>query len=194
MKTVSEQQQNISGIETATFGAGCFWCVEAIFQQIRGVIKVIPGYSGGTLSNPKYLDVCTGNSGHAEVCQIIFDTEIVSFDELLEVFWLIHDPTSLNQQGQDVGNQYRSTIFYHTQTQKDSAKEYKLMLNESILYPKPIVTEILKFREFYKAESYHLDYYHQHDHQPYCMYVIQPKLDKFRTVFKDKLKTMKSIN
>jgi peptide-methionine (S)-S-oxide reductase len=185
---------NISGIETATFGAGCFWCIEAIFQQIKGVVKVVPGYAGGSACNPTYSIVSSGESGHAEVCLIDFDTNIVSFDELLEIFWIIHDPTSLNCQGIDVGLQFRSLILYHNQKQKCSADEYKQMLNESGFYPKPIVTDIIKFTIFYKAEDYHHDYFHKNNHQPYCMYVIQPKLDKFRLVFKDKLKSLKSIN
>ncbi len=138
--------------------------------------------------NPTYLNVVNGSTGHIEVCQIEFDTQIVSFDELLEVFWLIHDPTSLDRQGADVGRQYRSVIFYHNLYQKESANEYKKMINDSMLYPKQIVTDILKFTEFYKAEEYHHNYFHHHFHQPYCLHVIQPKLDKFRIVFKDKLK------
>lgn len=187
--------KNISPvIESATFGAGCFWCIEAIYQQIKGVVNVVPGYAGGTTNNPNYLNVSSGVSGHAEVCLIDFDNTIVSFDELLEVFWIIHDPTSLNSQGVDVGNQFRSIILYHNQKQKDSAMEYKQMLNSSGHYPKPVITEINKFTNFFKAEPYHHDYYHKNNHKPYCLYIIQPKLDKFRIVFKDKLKGLKSVN
>ena len=175
-------------LEKATFGAGCFWCVEAIFQELKGVIKVIPGYSGGHVKNPSYREVCTGTTGHAEVCEIIFDTEVISFDELLEVFWLIHDPTSLNRQGNDVGTQYRSVIFYRNEKQKEIALEYKHMLSESGDYKKPIVTEITLFSDFYKAEDYHQDYYELNKNAPYCVYVISPKIEKFRKVFKDKLK------
>ncbi len=184
----------ISGIETTTFGAGCFWCIEAIYQQIKGVVSVVPGYAGGTTYNPAYSNVSSGESGHAEVCMIDFDAKIVSFDELLEIFWIIHDPTSIDSQGVDVGRQYRSIILYHNQKQKYSADEYKQMLNDSGFYPKPIVTDIIKFTNFFKAEEYHQDYFHKNNHKPYCLYIIQPKLDKFRLVYKDKLKTIKSIN
>lgn len=177
-----------SGIDTAIFGAGCFWCVEAIFQQIKGVIKVIPGYSGGIVKKPSYLEVSNGNTGHAEVCQVIFDNEIITYDELLEVFWLIHDPTSVNKQGNDIGSQYRSAIFYRNSWQKEIAVEYKEMLNTSGAYKKPIVTDITVFTEFYKAEDYHIDYYGSNKNAPYCVYVISPKIEKFRKVFKDKLK------
>lgn len=177
-----------SGIDTAVFGAGCFWSVEAIFQQIRGVIKVIPGYSGGQVKQPSYLDVCNGITGHAEVCKVIYDTEIITYDELLEVFWLIHDPTSLNKQGNDIGSQYRSIIFCRNAYQKEIALEYKEMLNSSGAYKLPIVTDITMFAEFYRAEDYHLDYYGSNKTAPYCIYVIAPKIEKFRKVFKDKLK------
>jgi peptide-methionine (S)-S-oxide reductase len=180
--------------ETATFGAGCFWCVEAIFQQVRGIVSVVPGYSGGSTNNPTYNSVIKGSTGHVEVCQIIFDKKIVSFDELLEVFWLIHDPTSYNKQDIDIGSQFRSVIFYHNDYQKISAIEYKKMINESILYPLPVITDIVKFKQFYKAELYHQDYFHQHNHQPYCLNIIKPKIEKFRIVFKDKLKSINAFN
>ncbi len=183
-----------SGIDTAVLGAGCFWCVEAIFQELKGVIKVIPGYSGGHVKNPSYHEVCNGTTGHAEVCEVIFDTEVISFDELLEVFWLIHDPTSLNRQGNDVGTQYRSAIFYRNDKQKDIAFEYKNMLSSSGDYRKPIVTEITMFTSFYKAEDYHQDYYDLNKNAPYCVYVISPKIEKFRKVFKDKLKPTTTAN
>lgn len=188
MMVNGEETKFKSGIEIATFGAGCFWCVEAIYQQLKGVIKVIPGYSGGTIKNPAYREVCNGTTGHAEVCQIIYDTELISFGELLEVFYLIHDPTSLNKQGNDVGTQYRSVIFYHTEQQREEAEEYKTMLDSSNLYSKLIVTEISPCKAFYKAEDYHLNYYQFNGNVPYCTYVITPKVEKFRKVFKDKLK------
>ncbi|MDP4207317.1 MAG: peptide-methionine (S)-S-oxide reductase MsrA [Bacteroidota bacterium] len=183
-----DTNRRMSGIDTATLGTGCFWCSEAIFQQLKGVIKVIPGYSGGQVKNPSYQQVCLGTTGHAEVCQIIYDTEIISFDELLEVFWLIHDPTSLNRQGNDVGTQYRSVVFYHNAAQKEAALEYKEMLKASQAYPKPVVTEISPYQGFYKAEDYHLNYYQLNRTAPYCVYVIAPKIEKFKKVFKDKLK------
>lgn len=175
-------------IETATFGAGCFWCVEAIFQQLKGVLMVIPGYAGGILKNPSYLKICEGKTGHAEVCQILFDPKIITYDELLEVFWLIHDPTSLNKQGNDIGSQYRSVIYYHSEKQKHFAEEFKQMIESSGSYLRPIITEITSFDEFYKAEEYHMNYYHSHEKAPYCSVEIGPKISKFRIVFKDKLK------
>ena len=187
--TTDNIKNKTSGIEIATFGAGCFWCVEAIFQQIEGVIKVIPGYCGGTTQYPTYSEVCTGSTGHAEVCQIIYDSEVISFDELLEVFWLIHDPTSLNRQHSDVGTQFRSAIFYHNQQQKESAEEYVGFINSSLCFSNCIVTEICSFEVFYKAEKYHQNFYRLNMQQPYCIYVINPKINKFKIVFRDKLKT-----
>lgn len=174
--------------EVATFGAGCFWCVEAVFQSLDGVNKVISGYSGGHIKDPTYRQVCTGTTGHAEVCQIYFDSEIISFEELLEVFWSTHDPTTLNRQGNDVGTQYRSAIFYHSESQRTLAEEYKAALDVSEAFPDPIVTEIVPFETFYEAEDYHQEYYDLNPNQPYCTYVIQPKMEKFRKVFEDKLK------
>jgi peptide-methionine (S)-S-oxide reductase len=185
---------NKSGIDTATFGSGCFWCTEAIFRQLKGVLKVTPGYSGGNIKNPSYREVCMGTTGHAEVCQIIYDSDSINFDELLEVFFLIHDPTSLNQQGNDVGTQYRSVIFFHNQGQKDAANEYVKILSSPEHYSKKIVTEISPFSAFYKAEDYHIDYYNKNTQQPYCVYVINPKLNKFRKVFKDKIKQKEPLN
>jgi peptide-methionine (S)-S-oxide reductase len=176
------------GIDSATFGTGCFWCSEAIFRDLRGVLKVIPGYSGGNVKNPSYQDVCTGTTGHAEVCQVIYDTEKITFEELLEVFFLIHDPTTLNRQGNDVGTQYRSVIFVHNASQKEIALEYKKMLNKSGEYKTPLVTEINPITNFYKAEDYHQNYYNLNKEAPYCQIVIGPKLAKFRKVFKDKVK------
>jgi len=175
--------------ETATFGTGCFWCTEAIFQELKGVLKVTSGYSGGTVKNPSYEDVCTGTTGHAECLQVVYDPAVISYDELLEVFWESHDPTSLNRQGNDVGTQYRSVIFYHNAEQKKKAEEYKAKLDKSGAYDKPIVTEISRYAAFYAAEDYHQDYYRLHGSQPYCTFVIRPKVEKFEMVFKDKLKT-----
>ena len=174
--------------DTATFGAGCFWCVEAVFQEMKGVQKVISGYSGGTLKNPGYKEVCSGMTGHAEVCQIIYDPKEVSFKELLEVFWQCHDPTTLNRQGNDVGSQYRSVVFYHSESQRQTAELYKTALNQSGAFEKPVVTAIDPFLAFYPAEDYHQNYYSLNGEAPYCQYVIKPKVDKFRKVFHDKLK------
>jgi peptide-methionine (S)-S-oxide reductase len=174
--------------DTATFGTGCFWCTEAVFQELKGVLKVTSGYSGGTVKNPSYEDVCSGTTGHAECLQIIYDHKIISFDELLEVFWEAHDPTTLNRQGNDVGTQYRSVIFYHNAEQEKKAVEYKVKLDKSGAYNNPIVTEITPFSHFYAAENYHQDYYRLHGSQPYCSFVIRPKVEKFEKVFKDKLK------
>jgi peptide-methionine (S)-S-oxide reductase len=190
----NENERNKTGIDTATLGAGCFWCVEAIFQQLKGVIKVIPGYSGGHIRNPSYKEVCHGATGHAEVCKIVFDTDVISYDELLEVFWLIHDPTSLNRQGNDIGDQYRSVIFYHTVYQRKIASEFKHMLITSGAYKSHIVTEISPYISFYKAEGSHKDYYYLNGSDPYCQFVISPKIEKFRKVFKDKLKSQTTIN
>jgi peptide-methionine (S)-S-oxide reductase len=174
-------------IDTATFGAGCFWCTEAQFQQLKGVISVESGFSGGTVINPSYHDVCSGTTGHAEVCNIAFDPSIISFDELLAAFWTCHDPTQLNRQGNDVGTQYRSVIFFHNEEQRSKSEKYKAQLNEEQAFGKPVVTEITPFKVFYKAEGYHQDYYNQNGDQPYCHYIIGPKVEKFRKVFKSKL-------
>ena len=179
---------NIKTPDTATFGTGCFWCTEAIFERLNGVVKVISGYSGGTVANPTYEEVCTGTTGHAEACTIIYDSSIISYDELLEVFWKTHDPTTLNRQGNDVGTQYRSTIFYHTQHQKELAEHYKQAINASGAYPNPVVTTIEPYTNFYSAEGYHQNYYNANPGQMYCRYVIQPKVEKFEKVFKDKIK------
>lgn len=185
---------NKSGIDTATFGGGCFWCLEAIFKQLKGVLKVTPGYSGGYIKNPTYREVCQGTTGHAEVCQIIFDNDTISYDELLEIFFLIHDPTTLNQQGNDIGTQYRSVIFYHNQQQLNAIKDYLKLIDNPEYFSKHIVTEIMPFSVFYKAEDYHLDYYNKNSTQPYCVYVINPKLNKFRKAFKDKIKQGEPLN
>jgi len=175
-------------IDTATFGAGCFWCVEAVFQDIKGVQKVVSGYSGGFIKNPAYKEVCMGTTGHAEVCQIYYNPTEVTFDELLEAFWQTHDPTTLNRQGNDVGTQYRSAIFYHSEEQKLKAEKYKEELNKSAVFDRPIVTEITAFTNFYAAEDYHQSYYNQNGSEPYCQYVIKPKVEKFKKVFGSKLK------
>ena len=169
-------------METATFGAGCFWCVGAVFQSLKGVDKVVSGYSGGHVKNPTYQQVCTGTTGHAEVCQIYYDPSVISFTELLEVFWSTHDPTTLNRQGNDIGTQYRSVIFYHNEDQKKLAEAYMDKLNKSGVYDKPIVTEISPFKVFYEAENYHQEYFDLNRTQPYCRIVIQPKMDKFRRI------------
>ena len=175
-------------LKVATFGAGCFWCVEAVFQRLKGVESVESGYSGGHVENPTYEQVCSKTTGHAEVCQLRYDPEQVSFEELLEVFWKTHDPTTLNRQGNDSGPQYRSVIYYHDEKQKKLAHEYKHKLDASGAWPDPIVTEISPFTTFYKAEGYHQNYYNLNRYQGYCQFVIVPKLEKFKKVFKDKLK------
>ncbi|KAF5064446.1 Peptide methionine sulfoxide reductase MsrA [anaerobic digester metagenome] len=174
--------------ETATFGSGCFWCSEAIFQLLKGVIKVEPGYSGGARANPTYEQVSSGATGHAEVIQVTYNPEIISFEELLEVFWSTHDPTTLNRQGADVGTQYRSVIFYHNEQQRQLAETYKARLDSSGAWRNPIVTEISPYKAFYPAESYHHDYFNRNSQAPYCTFVIVPKLDKFKKVFKEKVR------
>lgn len=190
----AKKEKLMSQLELATFGSGCFWCTEAIFQRLNGVIKVESGYSGGTVPNPTYEAVCTGKTGHAEVCQITFDPKLITYTELLEVFWKTHDPTTLNRQGNDVGTQYRSVIFYHNDAQKELAEKYKSKLDQSGAFEKPIVTEITKYKNFYKAEDYHQNYYNNNSFQPYCSFVITPKVDKFKKVFRDKLKKENNKN
>ena len=175
-------------IDTATFGGGCFWCMEAQFQLLKGVVKVESGYSGGSVKNPTYKEVCTGTTGHAEVTQIYFDPAVISYDALLEAFWGAHDPTTLNRQGNDVGTQYRSVIFYHNARQKTLAETYRKKLDASGAFRGPLVTEISPFSAFYKAENYHQDYFEQNGNEPYCQFVIATKVEKFRKVFQDKLK------
>lgn len=175
--------------DTATFATGCFWCTEAIFQRLEGVLKVTSGYSGGSVANPTYEEVCTGTTGHAECCEIIYDPAKISFDELLEVFWKTHDPTTLNRQGNDIGTQYRSAIFYHNDMQKEKSEAYKKALNDSDVFGKPVITAIEPFTNFYSAEEYHKNYYNYNTGQPYCRFVILPKVEKFEKVFKDKLKS-----
>lgn len=177
-----------SVLDTATFGAGCYWCVEAQFQLLDGVVSVTSGFSGGTVKNPSYHEVCNGTTGHAEVCNIVYDTTKLNFDNLLAAFWQCHDPTQLNRQGNDVGTQYRSVIFYHNDEQRKKAEYYKQQMNEKNTWGRPVVTEISAFTVFYKAEDYHQNYYNQNGEQGYCQYVIKPKVEHFREVFKDKLK------
>ncbi len=174
--------------ELATLGGGCFWCLEAVFEQLRGVEKVESGYSGGTVSAPSYREVCHGNTGHAEVVQITFDPQVVSFREILEVFFATHDPTTLNRQGADVGTQYRSAVFYHSSEQKKVAEELIAELNAAGIWGRPIVTEVKPFATFYPAEDYHQRYFRENPEQPYCQAVIVPKVTKFRKQFLAKLK------
>ena len=178
----------MSNLATATLGAGCFWCVEAVFQNLKGVESVVSGYMGGKVKNPTYKEVCSGLTGHAEVAQIKYDPEQLTFKELLEVFWKTHDPTTLNRQGNDVGTQYRSAVFYHNDEQKELAEHYKKELNASGYYADPIVTEISPAVEFYVAEDYHQNYFNDNSSQPYCNFVVRPKVEKFKQVFADKLK------
>ena len=172
----------------ATFGAGCFWCVEAVFQRLEGVEQVVSGYAGGTVENPTYQQVCTGETGHAEACRITFDTGRISYEELLEVFWKTHDPTTRNRQGNDVGPQYRSVIFYHDDEQKRLAEQYKAKLEAAKIWDKPIVTRIVPFEKFWPAEDYHHNYYDNNPNQGYCRLVITPKVEKFKEIFRSRLK------
>ena len=175
-------------LEQATFGSGCFWCTEAVFQNLNGVSKVVSGYTGGQKTNPTYEDICTGQTGHAEVVQIDFDPEVISFNELLLVFFKTHNPTTLNKQGGDEGTQYRSVIFYHSQEQKIEAQLMIDNLEKGLVYEKSIVTEITPISVFYNAEDYHQNYFNQNTNKPYCSLVIQPKLNKFAQEFRDKKK------
>lgn len=188
-KTNSKNNKiNMTHTETITLGSGCFWCTEAIFQRLQGVVKVTSGYSGGFVDNPTYEQVCDKNTGHAEVCQIIYDTTQIKLDDILAVFWKTHDPTTLNQQGNDVGPQYRSVVFFHNEHQKELAQHYIKELNDSKAWANPVVTTVEPFQKFYAAENYHQNYYNDNKNQGYCRYVIGPKLEKFEKVFKDKLK------
>lgn len=180
--------QGTSAIDTATFGAGCFWCVEAQFATLKGVTAVVSGYSGGSKANPSYSQVSSGRSGHAEVIQVLYDTTAISYDELLEAFFLSHDPTQLDRQGNDIGPQYRSVIFAHNKAQYDKSLYYIDKLDAEAVYKSKIVTAVEPFKAFYKAEDYHQEYYAKNGGEAYCVYVIKPKMEKFRKVFKDKLK------
>ena len=184
----SENEYSGNDHDTITLGAGCFWCVEAIFDQLKGVVSVESGYSGGHVKNPGYREVCTGKTGHAEVCQVVYDPSVIRFEEILEVFFQTHDPTTLNRQGADVGTQYRSAIFYHTDEQRKIAESVKADLDKAGVWPNPIVTEISPYESFYKAEDYHQEYFENNGEAPYCRAVIQPKVEKFKKVFADRLK------
>lgn len=176
-----------NSFEVATLASGCFWCAEAVFQEIKGVVTVEPGYSGGSMLNPTYEQVSTGTTGHAEAVQIRFDPSVISFREILEIFFATHDPTTPNRQGADVGHQYRSVIFYHNDEQKATAEEVIEKLTSEKIFDSPIVTEVVPFKAFYKAEDYHKDYFKKHPEQPYCRVVISPKIAKLRKKFRDKL-------
>jgi len=179
---------NTANLDTITLAGGCYWCIEAIYQRLDGVVKVESGFSGGTMKNPSYRDVCTGETGHAEAVQITYDKTKTSLDEIFKVFFTVHDPTTLNRQGADEGTQYRSAIFYRNEEQKKAAESIIADLTKAKVYSDPIVTEVTPFTVFYKAEDYHQDYYNQHGSQPYCQIVIRPKVEKFEKVFKDRLK------
>ncbi len=184
-KTMTSTKTNL---DTATFGTGCFWCTEAVFQQLEGVEKVTSGYSGGHVVNPTYEEVCSKTTGHAECLNIVYDSTKITFDELLEVFWQVHDPTTLNRQGADAGPQYRSVVFYHNEEQKARTEKYKAELDKSGAWDNPIVTTLEKMDVFYPAEASHQNYYNNNSGQGYCQFVIRPKLEKFEKVFKNKLK------
>jgi peptide-methionine (S)-S-oxide reductase len=186
--TVLEPAEAPPGLEKATFASGCFWCSEALFQQLKGVKSVVSGYSGGTAKNPNYEEVSTGTTGHAEAVQVTYDSSVITYPELLEVFWKTHDPTTKDRQGADIGTQYRSVIFYHNDEQKKLAEEYKKKLDASEAFASPIVTQIVPFTEFYRAEEGHQNFYAGNSQKAYCVFVIGPKLDKLRAVFHDKLK------
>jgi peptide-methionine (S)-S-oxide reductase len=177
-----------SGPETITLGAGCFWCIEAVFQQVDGVLSVVSGYSGGHVENPTYEQVCEKNTGHAEVAQIVYDPSKVSLEKILEIFWKTHDPTTPNRQGNDVGPQYRSAIFWHTEAQRETSERIKKALDAAGAFNRPIVTEVTPFKKFWKAEAYHQNYYRNNPNQGYCRAIILPKLEKFRKVFEKELK------
>lgn len=184
-----QEMENTKNLQTATFAGGCFWCTEAVFQELKGVYKVTSGYIGGTVANPTYEQVCSGSTGHAEATQIMYNPDEVSFEQLLEVFFKTHDPTTLNRQGNDVGTQYRSAVFYNTPEQKATAEAIIADLTKAGVYPDPIVTEVTEASQWYPAEDYHQDYYSQNPNQGYCAYVITPKVEKFRKVFADRLRT-----
>lgn len=175
-------------LEVATFAGGCFWCTEAVFLELNGVNKVVSGYIGGKTINPTYKDICNGDTGHAEAIQITFDPNIISYGELLEIFFATHDPTTLNRQGNDIGTQYRSEIFYNNEAQKQLSEEYIALMTKENTFGKPIVTTVLPASKFYEAEDYHQNYYNQNKMQGYCSYIITPKIEKLQKVYKDKLK------
>ena len=180
--------KNDKDLEIATLANGCFWCTEAICSRVKGIKSVIPGYSGGKTSNPSYEQVCTGITGHAETIQIEYDPKIISFEKILDIFWHTHDPTTLNRQGNDVGTQYRSAIFYHGENQKNIAEKSKKELEKESVFKNPIVTEIIRFSNFYPAENYHKEYYENNRNAPYCSFVIDPKIQKLLQKYSDKIK------
>ena len=173
--------------QEATFGAGCFWCIEACFKDLNGVISISPGYAGGTTEKPTYKEICEGKSNHAEVARIVYDDELISFEDLLELFWFVHDPTQLNRQGNDIGTQYRSVIFYHDEIQKELAEQLKKRLTDEKVWDNPIVTEISELPTFYVAENYHFNYFQLNPENPYCQAVVRPKVENFRKVFAAKI-------
>ncbi|KDN56021.1 peptide-methionine (S)-S-oxide reductase MsrA [Flavobacterium seoulense] len=187
----NNSKKSNSNLETITLGGGCYWCIEAIYENLTGVKTVVSGFSGGKVANPTYEAVCTGKTGHAEVVQITFDKNITNLDEVLKVFFTVHDPTTLNRQGADVGTQYRSVIFYRNEQQRKTAQDIINTLNANKVYNSPIVTKVEPFTRFYEAEDEHQDYYEYNKNKPYCRLVIQPKLEKFEKVFKDRLKKKK---
>lgn len=187
-KQIMDTGINNAGMATATFGAGCFWCVEAVFQQLEGVDTVFSGYMGGDVPNPTYREVCGGRTGHAEVCRIVYDPKKISYNDLLQALFTVHDPTTLNRQGNDVGTQYRSAIFYHNDAQKAEAERVIKELGEANVFDAPIVTQVVPAQTFFKAEDYHQNYYNLNSSEGYCQFVVKPKVEKIRKVFKNKLK------
>ena len=187
-QTKTDEMTNSTGTDTIVLGAGCFWCVEAVFVELKGVKSVMPGYTGGSMKDPDYKSICTGETGHAEVAEVVYDPVVITLDEVLEVFWQTHDPTTLNRQGADVGTQYRSAIFYRNAEQKATADHYKAELGKSGAFDRPLTTEITALTAFYPAENYHRDYYANNPEQGYCQMVIRPKVEKFRKAFANKLK------
>jgi peptide-methionine (S)-S-oxide reductase len=185
---MNNSAENSDDLEVVTLASGCFWCTEAVFKRVNGVISAVSGYSGGPVDNPSYDQVCSGRTGHAEAVQVKFDPKIISLEQILEIFWYTHDPTTLNRQGNDVGTQYRSAVFYNSQSQKDIALKIKNDLESKKVYQNPIVTEITPFKNFYQAEEYHKDYYDNNKKVPYCSYVIDPKISKLLTKFSSSLK------
>lgn len=186
--TANSNHMDTTKLDTITFGSGCFWCTEAVFQSLEGVYSAVSGYMGGQTDNPTYKEVCSGTTGHAEVVQVTYDPAVITYEELLEAFWSSHDPTTLNRQGNDVGTQYRSVIFYHCQEQRDAAVAIKADLISRRVFDRVIVTEISPAAIFYPAENYHQEYYELNGSEPYCQFVIRPKLEKFKKAFSDKLK------
>ena len=176
-------------IQEATFGAGCFWCIEACYSQLEGVLEVYPGYAGGHKLNPTYEEVCSGTTGHAEVARVVYDDEKLTFDELLELFWFVHDPTQLNRQGNDIGTQYRSILFYHSEFQKERAEFFISKLTQEHVWENPIVTEVVEINNFFRAENYHHNYFELNPQNAYCQAVVRPKVEKFKKVFESKLKS-----